>query len=81
VKGVKLDGCLRGPGGHPQGVPPQGGQGKVDAVWERTWNLNPLAFSSGRLHGRRSVRQSETFNHPDIAVGDLAEYGEVAAVR
>jgi hypothetical protein len=54
---------------------------KVGVVWEQTWDLGPLAFSSGRVHGRRPVRWSETFNHPDIAVSDLAQYGKVATVR
>jgi hypothetical protein len=38
-------------------------------------------FSSRGVHGRPPPRYSEAFDHPDIAVGDLAQYGKVAAVR
>ena len=39
-----------------------------------------LRSKSFRLQSRPS-RDSETFHHPDIAVGDVAQYGKVAAVR
>jgi hypothetical protein len=44
-------------------------------------DLDPVAFSIGRVHGRRPVRYSETFQHPDVAVDDPTLDGEVAAVR
>jgi len=31
-------------------------------------------FSSRGVHGRRPPRYSETFDHPDIAVGDVASF-------
>jgi len=64
-----------------QGVPLTGDPDKVDSRLGAIRDLDPLAFSGGGVRGRRPVRWSETFNHPDIAVGDVAPYGEVAAVR
>ena len=38
-------------------------------------------FSSRGVHESQTTAYSETFEHPDVAVGGATRYSEVAAVR
>jgi hypothetical protein len=80
VNGVKLDSCLRWPGGHPQGVPLPSDPGRVEVFGgEPGISIRSPFPVEERMAG--PGRWSETFNHPDVAVDDAARYGKVATVR
>jgi hypothetical protein len=77
----RLDGCWIRTDGHPQGVPLRAITGKVDVVWGEPGLSIRWRFPLEERTVADPVRWSETFNHPDVAVVDVAPYGEIAAVR